>query len=209
MWGWPSKGRTFLVLGPPVPSDWDILGLRWDMRLGLHSRKGPFWLRFENVTKAPMGLVTLLLVGRGTALRSPCLACSVEGAACLCHVMACAVAMEITQSACSLSGKFLCSVELRRSRVSSLGSPCMACSVEGAACLCHAMACAVAMEITQSACLTFWEVSLLRRTSTEQGRRPKKPMSSLFCLCHAMACAVAMEITKSACLTFGEVSLLR
>ena len=109
----------------------------------------------------------------------------------------------------SLSGTCLCSVELRRSRVSSLGSPCVACSVEGAACLCHAMACAVAMEITQSACLTFWEVSLLRRTSTEQGRRPKKPMSSLFCLCHVMACAVAMDIAQSACLTFWEVSLLR
>ena len=53
-----------MVLGPPVPSDWDILCLRWDMRLGLHSRKGPFWLRFENGTKEPMGLVTLLLVGR-------------------------------------------------------------------------------------------------------------------------------------------------
>ena len=46
-WGFPvplRKGRTFLVLGPPVPSDWGILCLRWDIHLGLHSRKGPFWL---------------------------------------------------------------------------------------------------------------------------------------------------------------------
>ena len=75
-WGFPvplRKGRTFLVLGPPVPSDWGILWLRWDMLLGLHSRKGPFWLRFENVTKAPMGLVTLLLVGRRSSLGRPLL----------------------------------------------------------------------------------------------------------------------------------------
>ena len=75
-WGFPvplRKGRTFLALGPPVPSDWDIVCLCWDMLLGLHSRKGPFWLRFENVTKAPMGLVTLLLVGRGTSLGRPLL----------------------------------------------------------------------------------------------------------------------------------------
>ena len=90
----------------------------------------------------------------------------------------------------SLSGKILCSVKLRRSRVASLRSPCLACFVEGSACLCHAMACVVAMEITQSAFLTFWDVSLLRRTLTEQGRRPKKTMSGLFCggICLSLSC---------------------
>ena len=58
-------------LAPLVLSDWGIVCLRWDMLLGLHSRKGPFWLRFENGTKEPMGLVTLLLVGRWSGLGRP------------------------------------------------------------------------------------------------------------------------------------------
>ena len=52
------------------------------------------------------------------------------------------------------------------------------------------MACVVAMEITMSACLSFWEVSLLCRTLTKQGHLPKKPMSGLFCgeICLSLSC---------------------
>ena len=90
----------------------------------------------------------------------------------------------------SLSGKFLCSVELWRSRVISLRSPCLTCFVERSAWLWHVMACAVSMEIPKSACITFWEISLLRQTSMEQGRLPKKPMSDLFCgaICLPLSC---------------------
>ena len=63
-WGFPvplRKGRTFLALGPPVPSDWGILCLRWDMLLGLHSRKGPFWLGPDDFPRAPVWGVGRLL----------------------------------------------------------------------------------------------------------------------------------------------------
>ena len=74
-WAFPvplRKGRTFLALGPPVPSDWGILWLHWDMHLGLHSRKGPFWLGPDDFPRAPVWGVSshlwwlghLLSVGR-------------------------------------------------------------------------------------------------------------------------------------------------
>ena len=72
----------------------------------------------------------------------------------------------------------------------------------GSACLCHAMACVVAMEITKSARLAFWEVSLLRRTLTEQVPSLRSPCLACFvegatCLWHVMTSAVAMEITNA------------
>ena len=68
LWGFPvplRKGRTFLALVPPVLSDWGILCLRWDMLLGLHSRKGPFWLGPDDFPKGPrVGGWPSLAVGR-------------------------------------------------------------------------------------------------------------------------------------------------
>ena len=56
------KGCTFQALGPPVPSDWGILCLPWDMLLGLRSRKGPFCLGPDDFSTAVASLSCALRV---------------------------------------------------------------------------------------------------------------------------------------------------